>query len=96
MTLPPDPETAPPATRSRTVISVLLLVLAAMLAPVVLLAGFAWPIFDALECQSSCEASWTGPVVIWVIGAALVSGLTFLGVRGIVRPPRLRPSQRDV
>jgi amino acid transporter len=95
MTLPPDPEAAPPQTRSRTIISVLLLVLAAMLVPVVFLAGFAWPIFEALECQSSCDASWTGPIVIWVIGAALVGGLTFLGVRGIVRPTPLRSSQQD-
>jgi hypothetical protein len=96
MTLPPEPEAAPPQTRSRTIISVLLLVLAAMLVPVVFLAGFAWPIFEALECRSSCDASWMGPIiVIWVIGAALVGGLTFLGVRGIVRPTPLRSSQQD-
>jgi hypothetical protein len=95
MTLSPDTENAAPSTRWRSISSILLLVLAAVIAPIVFLAGFAWPIFDALECQSSCDASWTGPIVIWVIGAALVGGLTFLGVRGIVRP-RPRSPQHDM
>jgi hypothetical protein len=90
MTSSPDTENAAPSTHWRSIGSILLLVLAAVLAPIVFLAGLAWPIFDALECQSSCAAAWTGPIVIWVIGAVLVGGLTYLGVRGIVRP---RPPQ---
>src|SRR5258706_7114585 len=94
MTLPPAPENASPSTRWRSVSSVLLLVLAAILAPIVLLTGFVWPIFEALHCQSSCDASWAGPVLIWGVGTALVGWLAFLGVRGIVRPRSPQPPRR--
>jgi amino acid transporter len=83
--------------RPRAIISVALLVVAAILAPVVFMAGFAWPIIEMLHCRSSCGHSKTGPIVIWVLGASLVGGLTFLGVRGIVRTPRPpQPPRPDV
>jgi amino acid transporter len=81
-------------TRRRAIISVVMLVVAAVLAPVVFIAGFAWPLYESLFCESSCGHSRVGSIVIWVLGAALVAGLTFLGVRGIVRtpqPPRATP-----
>jgi hypothetical protein len=83
--------------RPRAIVSVALLVFAAILAPVVFMAGFAWPIIEMLHCRSSCGHSKTGPIVIWVLGASLVGGLTFLGVRGIVRTPRPpQPPRPDV
>ena len=96
MTLPPEPGNAASSNRWRGISSILLLVLAAILAPIVVLAGFVWPIFEALHCQSSCDASWTVPVLIWGIGTALVGWLAFLGVRGIVRPPSPQPPRQDV
>jgi hypothetical protein len=96
MTLPPDPGNSAPSDRWRTISSILLLVFAALLAPIVFLAGFAWPIFEVLHCRSSCDASWTGPIVIWGIGTALVGWLAFVGVRGIVRPRPAHPPRQDV
>jgi hypothetical protein len=83
--------------RPRAIVSVALLVVAAVLAPVVFMAGFAWPIIESLRCRSSCGRSWTGTIVIWVLGVAIVGGLTFLGVHGIVRtPPPPQPPRPDV
>jgi hypothetical protein len=94
MTSPPNTGDTTGHSRPRAIISVVLLVVAALLAPVVLIAGFVWPIFETLQCRSSCGHSWTGPIVIWVLGAALVGWLAFLGVRGIVRTPRPRQPPR--
>lgn len=83
-----------PPGHPRPVVAVVLLVAAAVLTPVVLMAGFAWPIYDSLFCRSSCGHDWAGTVTIWVLGGALVGGLFFLGVRGIVRTPE--PPRPDV
>jgi hypothetical protein len=76
----------------RVIGSVLCLVAAAILVPLVFIGGFAVPIFTSLFSSTSSGSGWLTPFTVWSVGAIVIGALSFVGVRGIVRsdpsPPR--------
>lgn len=70
----------------RVIGSVLCLVVATILVPLVFIGGFAVPIFTSLFSSDPSDPRWLTLATVWIAGAIVIGVLGLVGIRGIVRP----------